>query len=306
MNFLRKIFKPKAERDFKRYEPAVEAVSRYAAEYEGFTEEQFQAKTAEFRERVSAGETLDDLLEEAFGLVKAGCQFLVGTSWDVCGLPTKWEMVPYDVQLVGGMVLHGGNIAEMATGEGKTLVATMPLYLNALSRKGAHLVTVNDYLARRDSEWMGRLYNVLGLSVGVVQSNMDNEARKTAYACDGTNNEFGFDYLRDNMATRVGRPVQRGTRSPSWTRSTACSSTRREPRSSSPVPVATTRPPLRRSSSPWSREPRSPAAPSWSTSCRGRGREDMLEERTTKTRRGSQTLLAVQRGAPKNKRLMKL
>jgi len=212
MNFLRKIFKPKAERDFKRYAPAVEAVSRYAAECEGFTEAQFHAKTAEFRERIAAGETTDDLLEEAYGLVKAGCQALVGTTWDVCGLPTKWEMVPYDVQLVGGMVLHGGNIAEMATGEGKTLVATMPMYLNALAGKGAHLVTVNDYLARRDSEWMGRLYNLLGLNVGVVQANMDNEARKQAYDCDityGTNNEFGFDYLRDNMKTRVEDKVQR-------------------------------------------------------------------------------------------------
>jgi preprotein translocase subunit SecA len=158
-------------------------------------------------------EVLNEILPEAFATVKETCRRLVGKEWDVCGIHVKWDMVPYDVQLIGGVALHQGKITEMATGEGKTLVATMPIYLNALSGKGVHLVTVNDYLASRDSQWMGEIYRFLGLSVGCIQNEMDNEQRKQQYDCDityGTNNEFGFDYLRDNMAIRAEDRVQRG------------------------------------------------------------------------------------------------
>jgi preprotein translocase subunit SecA len=213
MNLLQKLFKPKSQRDFSRHAPVLDEVNRHAASYEGYTDEQFRAKTDEFRSRLAAGETPDDILPEAFALVKIACKALVGTSWDVCGIPITWEMVPYDVQIVGGIVLHEGKIAEMATGEGKTLVATMPLYLNAVTGRGVHLVTVNDYLARRDSEWMGQLLRKLGVTVGCIQADQSNEIRKQAYACDvtyGTNNEFGFDYLRDNMKTRAEDRVQRG------------------------------------------------------------------------------------------------
>jgi len=158
-------------------------------------------------------ETLNEILPEAFAVVKETCQRLVGKKWNVCGIEIEWDMVPYDVQLIGGVVLHQGKITEMATGEGKTLVATMPIYLNALTGKGVHLVTVNDYLARRDSEWMGEIYKYLGLTVGCIQNDMDNAQRKIQYNYDityGTNNEFGFDYLRDNMAIRAEDRVQRG------------------------------------------------------------------------------------------------
>src|SRR5206468_2518421 len=152
------------------------------------TEEQLRAKTLEFRERIAKGETLDDLLVEAFAVVReAGRRVL--------------NMRHFDVQLIGGAVLHKGMIAEMKTGEGKTLVATLPAYLNALDGKGVHVVTVNDYLARRDSEWMGKIYRFLGMNVGVVQHELTDAERQVAYAADityGTNNEFGFDYLRDN------------------------------------------------------------------------------------------------------------
>ncbi|HLF13559.1 MAG TPA: preprotein translocase subunit SecA [Bacteroidota bacterium] len=156
-------------------------------------------------DRVTRG-ILDEILPEAFALVKEACRRHVGKSWDVTGRKISWDMVPFDVQLLGGVVLHQGKIAEMATGEGKTLVATMPLYLNALPGRGVHLVTVNDYLALRDSQWMGRIFEFLGLTVGCIQSSMDPMQRRKQYGCDityGTNNEFGFDYLRDNM---VGAP----------------------------------------------------------------------------------------------------
>jgi preprotein translocase subunit SecA len=213
MSLLQKFFKPKAERDFARNAPLLDAVNHHYQAFEGFTPEQFRAKTDELRGRVANGESLDGVLPEAYGLVKAACKALVGTSWDVCEIPTRWEMVPYDVQLAGGIVLHQGKIAEMATGEGKTLVATMPLYLNALTGRGVHLITVNDYLARRDSEWMGRVFDLLGVTVGCIHADMPNELRRQAYARDityGTNNEFGFDYLRDNMKTRAEDRVQRG------------------------------------------------------------------------------------------------
>ena len=157
-------------------------------------------------------ETLDEILPEAFAVVKDACRRLVGTEWDVIGQPTRWDMIPYDVQLIGGVVLHHGKIAEMATGEGKTLVATLPLYLNALAGKGVHLVTVNDYLAQRDCEWMGKIFEFLGLTTAFITNDLDPSDRKVAYDADityGTNNEFGFDYLRDNMAGSLDDQVQR-------------------------------------------------------------------------------------------------
>ena len=158
-------------------------------------------------------EVLDDILPEAFAIVKDTCRRLVGKSWDVAGNKITWDMIPYDVQLIGGMILHNGKIAEMATGEGKTLVASLPIFLNALTGRGVHLVTVNDYLAKRDSEWMGEIYKFHGLTVGCIINTMDNEQRVKMYGNDityGTNNEFGFDYLRDNMAVDKTHCVQRG------------------------------------------------------------------------------------------------
>jgi preprotein translocase subunit SecA len=158
-------------------------------------------------------EVLNDILPEAFAVVKDTCRRLVGTTWDAAGNKITWDMIPYDVQLIGGMVLHQGKISEMATGEGKTLVATLPIYLNALTGRGVHLVTVNDYLAKRDSEWMGQIYKFHGLTVGCLLNTMDSEDRIKVYNCDityGTNNEFGFDYLRDNMAISKENCVQRG------------------------------------------------------------------------------------------------
>ena len=158
-------------------------------------------------------ETLNEILPEAFAVVKLACKRLLGRKWNVCAQETKWDMVPYDVQLIGAVVLHEGKITEMATGEGKTLVATMPMYLNALPGKGVHLVTVNDYLARRDCEWMGEIYKFLGLTIDYIEGGMEPARRRQSYAADityGTNNEFGFDYLRDNMSVRLEDKVQRG------------------------------------------------------------------------------------------------
>ncbi len=157
-------------------------------------------------------EILDELLPEAYAVVKSTCKRLVGKSWTVAGNKLTWDMVPYDVQLIGGIVLHQGKIAEMGTGEGKTLVATLPMYLNSLTGRGVHLVTVNDYLAKRDSEWMGEIFRFHGLTVGVILNTMDSAQRQQQYACDityGTNNEFGFDYLRDNMSVDISQQVQR-------------------------------------------------------------------------------------------------
>jgi preprotein translocase subunit SecA len=210
---LTSVFGTKTERDVKRMSPLVEEINRYCSLYQSLTDTELAAKTEEFRRRLADGEPVDALVPEAFGAVKEACRRLVGKTWDVCGQKTEWNMVPYDVQLIGGIVLHQGKIAEMATGEGKTLVATMPLYLNSLEGKGAHLITVNDYLARRDREWMGPIYESLGLTVGVIQHDMDPPSRQAQYRCDityGTNNEFGFDYLRDSMATRKDYRVQRG------------------------------------------------------------------------------------------------
>ncbi len=200
---ITKIFGTKHERDIKKIQPIVDQINEYDQTYESLSDEEIQAKTPEFKERLANGETVDDILPEAFAAVKQACKRLLGKKWKVVGNDTTWDMVPYDVQLIGAVVLHQGKIAEMATGEGKTLVATLPLYLNALEEKGAHLVTVNDYLAQRDAEWMGEIYRFMGLTVGVILNEMTPDQRREAYNCDityATNNEFGFDYLRDNMA----------------------------------------------------------------------------------------------------------
>ena len=214
---LQKIFKAifgdPNEAELKKLWPIVHHINEIEKKYqETLKDEYFPAKTAEFKERLQKGETLDDLLPEAFALVKNACRRLVGKKWLVRGRETTWDMIPFDVQLLGGMVLHQGKIAEMKTGEGKTLVCTMPIYLNALAGKGVFLVTVNDYLAQRDSEWMGGLYKFLGMSVGVIIHGQSHEQKREAYNCDityGTNNEFGFDYLRDNMASDIEEIVQR-------------------------------------------------------------------------------------------------
>jgi len=214
MNLIKTLFGTKNARDIKRMQPLVERINEIEKGYQALSEEQLKAKTQEFKERVAAGETLDAILCEAFAVVKNACRRLCGTSRDVCGHELTWDMVPFDVQLIGGIVLHQGKIAEMQTGEGKTLVATLPLYLNALSGKNVRLVTVNDYLARRDAQWMGHVFEYLGLTVGCIQNHMDSSERRKQYACDityGTNSEFGFDYLRDNgMAVEPAQVVQSG------------------------------------------------------------------------------------------------
>ncbi|MEE9288532.1 MAG: DEAD/DEAH box helicase, partial [Bacteroidota bacterium] len=175
------------------------------------THEEIQELEKELGEVIK--EALWEIMPEAFAAVKETCRRLLGTSWDVSGRKTVWDMVPFDVQLIGAVVLHQGKIAEMATGEGKTLAATMPAYLNALPGRGLHIVTVNDYLALRDSQWMGKVYEFLGLTVGCIQNQMDSAQRRDQYSCDityGTNNEFGFDYLRDNMVVTKEELVHRG------------------------------------------------------------------------------------------------
>ncbi len=212
-NILKRMFGTKHDREVRRLLPLVARINELAGSYAALSDPELQAKTPEFRRRLEEGETLDDILPEAFAAVKETCRRLLGTKWMVTGREITWDMVPYDVQLIGAVVLHQGKITEMATGEGKTLVATMPLYLNALAGRGAHLVTVNDYLARRDAEWMGGIYKWLGLTVGCIQMGMEPEQRRQIYGADityGTNNEFGFDYLRDNMAVVPEHRVQRG------------------------------------------------------------------------------------------------
>ena len=216
MNLLKLIFGTKNDRELKKIWPIVHKINRIEEEYQSrnFTDEDFPRMTQEFKDRYRKGESLDSLLPEAFALVKNACRHLVGTTEEVCGHTLTWNMIPFDVQLIGGIVLHRGAISEMQTGEGKTLVATLPLYLNALSGENVQLVTVNDYLARRDASWMGHLYRYLGLTVGCIQNSMDSDERRAQYACDityGTNSEFGFDYLRDNgMAQRPEQVVQNG------------------------------------------------------------------------------------------------
>src|ERR1044071_6090856 len=197
---LAKVFGTKNEREIKALRPSIAAINDLEPHLQSLSDIDLAAKTIEFKEKIAQGATLDDLLIEAFAVVReAGRRVL--------------HMRHFDVQLIGGMILHQGKIAEMKTGEGKTLVATLPTYLNALEGKGVHVVTVNDYLARRDSEWMGRVYRFLGMSVGVIQHELNDQQRQVAYAADipyGTNNEFGFDYLRDNMKFDFESMVQRG------------------------------------------------------------------------------------------------
>jgi len=200
VSLLTKLFGTTSQRELKSIYPIVDRIEALEPEYQALTDAQLQAKTPQFKERLANGETLDDLLPEAFAACREAARRVLG-------------MRPYRVQLVGGVVLHQGRIAEMKTGEGKTLVATLPAYLNALAGKGVHIVTVNDYLAKRDSEWMGKVYRFMGLTVGLVIHGVMGEAKKEAYAADityGTNNEFGFDYLRDNMAIYSNELVQRG------------------------------------------------------------------------------------------------
>jgi preprotein translocase subunit SecA len=211
------LLKPFAGRHYKKFleraRPIVVQINEFDTNFIQLSNEQLRAKTDEFRARVTAGETLDQILPEAFAVVKNAARRLVGTKALVCDYELTWDMVHFDVQLIGGIALHEGRISEMATGEGKTLVATLPLYLNSLNGRNAQLVTVNDYLARRDSEWMGQLYGFLGVTVGCIQQQMSPDRRRDMYGCNityGTASEFGFDYLRDNgMATRKEDQVQR-------------------------------------------------------------------------------------------------
>src|SRR5713226_7781270 len=197
---LAKVVGTQNERELKRLRPLVGDVGALEPATQSLGDEQLRAKTAEFRQRIAQGETTDQLLPEVFAVVReAGRRTL--------------NMRHFDVQLIGGMVLHKGKIAEMKTGEGKTLVATLPVYLNALAANGVHVVTVNDYLAKRDAEWMGKIYKGLGLSVRIIVHELDHDERRASYNCDitcGTNNEYGFDYLRDNMKFRLEQCVQRG------------------------------------------------------------------------------------------------
>ena len=209
---LKKILGSKNQREVRRLRPLVEQINRIEQDYQGLSDADLQAKSAAWKQELSAihdpdllAKRLNALLPEAFAAVKNTARRLWDKSWSVCDQPQVWNMIHFDVQLIGGIALHQGKIAEMATGEGKTLVATCPLYLNGLSGRGVHLVTVNDYLARRDAEWMGEIYKFLGLTVGCIQHDQSPSERKAQYDCDityGTNSEFGFDYLRDNgMAT---------------------------------------------------------------------------------------------------------
>lgn len=213
----RKIFGSANDRRIKTLKPTVDAISALEPEMEALTDEQLRAKTDEFREQLANGAKLDDLLVPAFAVVREASRRVLG-------------LRHYDVQLIGAMVLHSGEITEMRTGEGKTLVATAPVYLNALTSRGVHVVTVNDYLATRDIEWMGQVYRFLGLTTGLIVHGISDEERKEAYDADvtyGTNNEFGFDYLRDNMKYDRESMCQRPTTMQSWMRSTPSLSMKR-------------------------------------------------------------------------------
>ena len=193
------IFGDDNEKEIKRMQKVVDKINALEPAMQGYTDAKLTNSTEIFRDRLKNGETLNDILPEAFAVTREASRRVLG-------------MRHFDVQLIGGMCLHEGKIAEMKTGEGKTLVATLPVYLNALEGKGVHMVTVNDYLAKRDSEWMGQLYQFLGLTVGLIVHDMDFPERKYSYGCDvtfGTNNEFGFDYLRDNMVIHSEQMVQR-------------------------------------------------------------------------------------------------
>jgi preprotein translocase subunit SecA len=199
LNFATKIFGSSNDRIIKNTKGKVDQINSLESSVSVLSDDALKSRTTEFKNRLSAGETLDNILPEVFATVREASKRVFG-------------MRHFDVQLIGGLVLHQGKIAEMRTGEGKTLMATLPVYLNALTGKGVHVVTVNDYLAKRDSEWMGKLYNWLGLSVGCIVSNMPDATRQAAYRADityGTNNEFGFDYLRDNMKYNLSDMAQR-------------------------------------------------------------------------------------------------
>jgi preprotein translocase subunit SecA len=198
-SLIKKIVGSKNERELKRIRPMIERINALEPQVRPLTDDQLRTKTSELKERIDRGESLEDTLPEAFAVVREAARRTLGERH-------------YDVQLIGGIVLHEGKISEMATGEGKTLVSTLPAYLNGLTGRGVHIVTVNDYLAKRDSEWMGAIYRFLGLSVGVILHELNDQERKKAYGCDityGTNNEFGFDYLRDNMKFSIEDYVQR-------------------------------------------------------------------------------------------------
>src|SRR5918997_790994 len=199
-SLAKKIFGSVNDRRVKAYRPRVAAINALESELERLSDDELRARTDDFKAQVAAGKSLDDILVPAFATVREAAKRTLGQRH-------------FDVQLVGAMVLHEGGIAEMKTGEGKTLVAALPVYLTPLAGKGVHVVTVNDFLARRDADWMGQIYGFLGLTVGVIVHGLDDEERKAAYDCDityGTNNEYGFDYLRDNMKYRLEDMVQRG------------------------------------------------------------------------------------------------
>ena len=216
MDSLNRLLGDPNEKELKKLRPYIAKVRKVqeSEEYQKLTLEDLPKKSDVFRERLEKGETVNDLIPEAFAVVARACNLLAGTKYEEEGIDFVWEIIdPFDVQIIGGVALHKGSVAEMRTGEGKTFVCVMPIYLNALLGKGVHVVTVNDYLARRDAAWMGILYKALGLTVGVILHEKDHEERQEAYWCDvtyGTNNEFGFDYLRDNMAVSKDRQVQRG------------------------------------------------------------------------------------------------
>ena len=200
MGLFESVFGTHSSRELKKINPTVAKINALEPEFKALSDEELRGKTDIFKKRLADGETLDDILPEAFATVREASRRVLG-------------MRHFDCQLVGGIVLHQGRIAEMKTGEGKTLVATLPAYLNALTGNGVHIVTVNDYLAQRDSEWMGKIHRFLGLDVGLIVHGLDNDQRRKAYAADityGTNNEIGFDYLRDNMVIYKENMVQRG------------------------------------------------------------------------------------------------
>ena len=228
-NMIKKVFGSRSDREMKQLMPMVDQINQLAENLFSKSDNELKARTQELKATVIAArevaeekaadeisdkdeakkfilkaehDQLEEILPEAFAMVKETCRRMCGSNWKVVGRELSWEMVPYDVQILGGIILHRGNVAEMKTGEGKTLVAAFPIYLNALTGRGVHLITVNDYLAQRDAEWMGEIYQCLGLTVGFILNNMTPDQRRENYNCDityGTNNEFGFDYLRDNI-----------------------------------------------------------------------------------------------------------
>ncbi len=212
--FLKKVFGTAQSRLIKKYNKIVAEVNRWEEKFQSLSDEELRNKTLEFRNRLKNGEALDALLPEAYAAVKSACRRLCGTQVEFSGYHQKWDMVPYDVQMIGGIAMHYGAIAEMQTGEGKTLTASMPLYLNALTGKPVHLVTVNDYLAKRDCQWIGAIFQFLGLKVDHLINSTPHHLRKRVYQADivyGTASEFGFDYLRDNsMAQSKEDQCQRG------------------------------------------------------------------------------------------------